>query len=185
VKLIADSKDFSHDRRAVSFAILIISSIPFMFAPLYVLVWRSSLGVPLEAALAELLGGITLMLFLGLFLMGKGILFKVPLRAFDEGVLIQPAVGLRPALVPYADISAIELFYGADGSVRTGCVVSAPKRGRIRSIENFHSPSAVESFVAAIRPALEQAGFRLADRHVGNRLARFEFRRHVLPPRQA
>jgi hypothetical protein len=43
----------------------------------------------------------------------------------------------------------------------------------------------MESYAAAIRPALERSGFRLADMHVGKDSARFEFRRHVLPPRHS
>jgi hypothetical protein len=177
MKLVADSKDFSSDKRALGFTLLLCFSIPLMLAPLYLLVAPSMLGIPAPAALAILLGGIALLVFLGLFLKGQGILFKVPLRVFEEGILIQSAVGLRPVIVPYSDISAIELFYGAEGKVRNGCLVSSAKSGRVRSIENFSDKGMLKSFTERIRPTLEQNGFRMEDSAESGNSARFAFRR--------
>ncbi len=122
------------------------------------------------------------MLFFGLYLKGRGILFKVPLRVLDDGILIQPATGFLPVLAPYSDISAIELFYGAEGKVKTGCAVSSAKSGRIRSTENFSDAVSMKSFTERIRPALEQNGFRLVDSQEGKDSARFSFRRPIIPP---
>jgi len=182
MKIVADSKDFSSDKRALGFSLLLCLSIPLMFAPLYLLVAPSMLGIPSPAALAILLGGLVLMLFFGLFLKGRGILFKVPLRVLDTGILIQPASGFIPILAPYADISAIELFYGEGGKVKNGCLVSSAKSGRIRSIENFSGALSMKSFTELIRPVLEQNGFRLVDSLEGKGSARFSFRRPIIPP---
>jgi hypothetical protein len=179
MKLIADSKDFSSDKRALGFTLLLCFAIPLMFAPLFLLAAPSMVGIPAPAALAILLGGLALLLFLGLFLKGQGILFKVPLRVFEEGLLIQPAVSLRPVMVPYPDISAIELFYGAEGKVKMGCSVSSAKSGRIRSIENFSDISALKSFTERIRPVLEQTGFRMEDSQESGNFARFAFRKPI------
>ncbi|MCI0503868.1 hypothetical protein L0Y65_04100 [Candidatus Micrarchaeota archaeon] len=182
MNLIADSKDFSSDQRKSGLALLLCFSIPLMFAPLYLLVAPSSLGIPFPAALAVLLGGLALMLFIGLALKSRGMLFKVPLRVFDGGLLIQPAVGLKPVMVPYPDISAVELFYGSEEKIKSGCSVSTFSRGRIRSIENFSGKDSMQSFAGKIRPALEQSGFRLDDSQEGERSARYLFRKPVVLP---
>lgn len=183
MNLIADSKDYSSDQRALGFALLLCFSIPLMFAPLYLLAAPSALGIPFQAAFAILAGGLALMLFLGLFLKGRGILFKVPMRVFDEGIVIQPAIGLSPVLIQYGDISAIELFYGSNGKIKSGCSVSSISRGRIRSIENFSSGDSMQSFAGKIRPHLEDAGFRLEDSQAGENPARLAFRKSILPAR--
>ncbi|MFH0884173.1 MAG: hypothetical protein V1861_00500 [Candidatus Micrarchaeota archaeon] len=177
MKLVADSKDFSSDKRALGFTLLLCLSIPLMFAPIYLLVAPSVLGIPAPAALAILLGGLALMLFLGVFLKGRGILFKVPLRVFEEGLLIQPAVGLRPFLVPYSDISAVELFYGAEGKVKNGCMVLSGQYGKIKSVENFTDAMALKSFTMAIEPFLMRNSFKMEINEEKGLTARFVFRR--------
>jgi hypothetical protein len=178
VKLIADSKDFSSDQLTLSFALLLCLSLPLIFVPLYLLIAPPpSFAIPKPAATALLIGAMFVIVFIGLFLKGRGILFKVPMRVFEEGIIIQPAMGIRPFLVPYADISAIEIWQGMDGKIRTGCSVSSVNSGTVRSVENFIDKNALKSFVDRIRPALEQNGFRAEGAQESGNSARFAFRR--------
>lgn len=177
MKLVADSKDYSSDKRALGFTLLICFAVPLMFAPLYLLVAPAALGFPAQAALALLLGGLALLSFVFIFLKGKGIIFKVPMRVFDEGVLLQPLIGLRPRVLQYADVSSIELFYGAGGKVGSGCTAICKDGTRVRSVEHFNDKESLKSFTERIRPVLEQGGFRLIDSQEGGVSVRFSFRR--------
>jgi len=161
VKLVADSRDFSSDQRALSFALLLCFSLPLIIVPLYLLFAPpAELAIPKPAAAALLMGAVAVIAFIVLFLKGRGILFKVPMRVFEEGILIQSAMGIRPVVVPYADISAIELWQGAEGKIRSGCLLQSPKQGKIRSVENFTDKNALKSFAERLRHSLGQNGFR-------------------------
>ncbi len=177
MNLVADSSDYSKDQRAISFALLFCLAMPLMLAPLYMLVAPGAFSIPAQASLALLFGGITLIFFLGIYLKGRGILFKVPLKAFEEGLLIQPAMGLRPAVVPYKDISSIELWCGREGKMRAGCAVLSQTHGRIRSVENFTDASSLKSFAERIGTALENAGFRTESAEESQDSARYVFKR--------
>lgn len=179
MKLVADSKDYSSDKRALGFTLLLCLSIPLMFAPLYLLVAPSMLGIPAPAALAILLGGLVLLVFLGVFLKGRGILFKVPMKAFVEGMLIQPAMGFRPIVVPYGDISSIELSCGEPGKLKAGCTLLSGKYGKVRSVENFTDADTLKAFAEKIGPALEDAGFRTESAEESATSARYIFRKSL------
>jgi hypothetical protein len=177
MKLVADSKDYSSDKRALSFALLFCFALPLMFAPLYLLVAPGALNVPKQAIFALLLGGIALIVFLGVYLKGKGILFKVPLKAFAEGLLIQPAMGFRPLVVPYEDVASIELWCGSAGRINAGCAILSGKHGSIKSVENFTDGNSLKAFAERIGPALEDAGFRTESAEEGASSARYVFRK--------
>lgn len=177
MKLVADSRDYSSDRRALSFALLFCFALPLMLAPLYLLVAPEALNVPRPAVFALLLGGIGLIVFLGVYLKGKGILFKVPMKAFEEGILIQPAMGFRPLVVPYGDISSMELWCGPSGKIKAGCAILSGKQGTIKSVENFSDARALKAFAERIGASLEGAGFRTESAEEGADSARYVFRK--------
>ncbi len=176
--LIADSKDYSRDRRAASFAIILCFGIPLMLVPLYLFVSPVEY-LPRPAAAALLAGSLLFMLFAGLYLKGRGILFKFPMRVLDNGILIQPMMRLRPVMADFRSISSIELWHGRDGDPPSGCSVLSGDKGRLISAESFCDAESLCRFAESISPALYSQGFRKTEmREPGSYSAVF---RKVLP----
>jgi len=157
--LISDSKDYSKDRRSASFVLIICFALPLMLVPIYLIVSPVEY-IARPAAAALLAGALVFILFIGLFLKGKGLLFKMPLRVLDNGILIQPAMRLGPVMADYRTISSIEMWYGRDEPIHSGCTVLSGVRGRLTSVESFRDADSLHEFVEGISPALFSQGFK-------------------------
>ena len=162
MRIVADSNDYSADRRALSFALLLCFALPLIVIPLYLFV--SPEEIIARPAAAALMGGAVLFIvFFGLFLKGRGILFKVPLKVFEEGILIQPKMRLGPKMVSFEHISSIELWHGRRNDSPSGCSVLSSVDGRVSSTESFRDAEALRQFAERISPALFALGFRKSE----------------------
>jgi hypothetical protein len=112
-----------------------------------------------------------------LFLKSKGLIFKIPLKVYDEGLLIQKALASTPSIVPFRGISSIEFFFSRAGA---RCAVSSID-GSHRSVENFSSAGRMKEFVLSIEPALGVEGFTMRIEEDGGSF-RASFRKSIMPP---
>lgn len=162
MNLIAQAGEYSTDRSAYGFIILALAMLPLISFPLYVM-YSPGLGQAGPAAAAFLVCSIALLAFLALFLKGRGMLFRLPIRAYDRGILMQPAMRIRPILVPYAEISSIEFWRGRQGGLHSGCELRSAAHGTIRSVESFRDDESLSAFISRIRPALEENGLLMSE----------------------
>ena len=104
------------------------------------------------------------LIFLGvlvLYLQNKGMLFKIPLKFYDEGVQIQPLLAMKPKMVPYEEISSLELWYNV-GYLRTKSGSSLlSSKVSVTSVENFPDKESIKRFVEQVRPVLESKGLKM------------------------
>jgi hypothetical protein len=159
MKLVADVKDYSADRKGIGFVLLVFSTLLLFVLPFYLVAQPPGFLRGLKPVImAEGAGCFVFLIMLAVFMKSRGMLFKVPLRVYDESVLIQPALSLAPRMIPYARISSIELWYESGCS---GCAVQALPEGRVKSVECFSSRQKAKDFTDSIRPAMESSGFTM------------------------
>jgi hypothetical protein len=163
MNLLADAKEYTDDKRLAGFIILAVSVTVLAILPLYLYFSPPDFLIRARPVAALWgLGGIIFLVTLAFFLQNRGMLFKLPLKVYDEALLIQPVFSLGPKRVPYEDISSLEIWYGEGyRRARSGCSVLSGKLGSITSVENFHGKEGLRSFVERIRPMLEQKGLRM------------------------
>lgn len=142
-------------------AILAASIIILFVIPVWIALQPPpSLAAFKPVLVAEAVGSTILLFMIALFLQGRGMLLKMPLRVYNEGLLIQPFLSTTPSIVQYTDISNIELWYGApDRKNRSGCMALSRDGKRITSVEAFRDKTRAKEFIALIAPAIEAAGF--------------------------
>lgn|GEM_PF-6716831 len=176
MELVADAAHYSINRGATGLALLAISIIILFVIPLWIALQPPpSLTALKPALMAEAAGSVALLFMVALFLLGRGMLLKMPLRVYDEGLLIQPLLSTTPSIIPYKDISSIELWYGAPGN-RNGCAVLSRHGKRITSVEAFRDKIKAKEFTELIAPVFEAAGFTMRSED-GERSFSIMFRR--------
>ncbi len=179
MKMVADAREYSKDHSSAGLVVLALSFMPLLVIPIYVLAspHEPLSGAP-PAAFAFALSGLAFMGFFGMYLKSNGLLFKLPLRMFEEGLLIQPTLGIGPKKLQFREITAAELWQGKSGG---GCMVLTRGGAAIRSVENFRDREAMRAFAERIRPTLEAAGLKLAHNDDGEQSLRMTFRRSLVP----
>jgi hypothetical protein len=156
MKLVSDAKAYSEDRNLLGFVLLGVSVLILFVFPLFLIAAPpQGLSGFQPALVAEAAGSIVVLFALALFLKGKGLILKVPLRVYEEGVLIQKAMSSVPEIVPFRNVSSIEFFLSPAGA---GCLVISLD-GNYRSVENFTGAARIKEFVLSVGPALALAGF--------------------------
>ncbi|MEW6035438.1 MAG: hypothetical protein AB1529_02395 [Candidatus Micrarchaeota archaeon] len=179
MKMVADARDYSQDHSSAGLVVLALSFMPLLVIPIYILASpHEPLSGAAPTAFVFALSGLAFMGFFGMYLKSNGLLFKVPLRVFEEGLLIQPTLGMGPKRLTYGQITAAELWLGKSGG---GCMVLTRGGAAIRSVENFRDRDAMKAFAGCIRPTLEAAGLRLAHNDDGEQSLRMAFRRSIVP----
>ena len=119
MELVADASTYSINRGAIGLAILASSIIVLFVIPVSMAVQPPQYLAAFKPALeAEAAGSVALLFMIALFLLGRGMLLKMPLRVYNEGLLIQPMLSTTPSIVSYADIASIELWHGTDKKKR-------------------------------------------------------------------
>jgi len=181
MELAADSKDFSSDKGAIGFVAMAIASLVLMLIPIYLIVSPPDLLAGAQSAsFAMLFGSIITLFTLALFLKSNGMLFKIPLKVFDTSIAIQPVMSMRPLMVPYSDVSSIELWYHAKSQNRSGCSVLSVTHGAVKSVENFRNKESLIAFAEQIRPVLEDFGFQSVAMNDSPSSAHYSFRRRII-----
>ncbi len=162
MELVADSSGSASDLRFRGFVIIMAAGAIFIIGSVYLMVAPPEFLAHARAAVFLAAGGALIVLAtLGLALKGKGMLFKVPLKFFDEAVLIQPVLGLRPVIVPYKEIASMELWHGLGYKrVGSGCSVLS-SRYSVTSVEPFKDKESLRALAEKVRPALESSGLKL------------------------
>ncbi len=178
MKVIADAKDYSADRSFSGFACLAVAAVPLTIIPIYLIFSPEQLfpGAPAAGA-AALACSLATLAFLAIYLKGNGLLFKVPLKACSDGLLIQSSRRMTPEWLDYSKISSIELWFSSHGAPRSGCAVSAADGDGVRSVENFRDKASFKEFSARLSSLLEQNGFRAGPVQEGESSARCLFRK--------
>jgi hypothetical protein len=158
MKLVSDAKDYSQDLGGSGFALLAFSVLVLFVLPLYLVVQPPESLIAIRPVLvAEAAGSVIVLFTIALFLKSTGMLMNVPLKVYEEGILIQPVLSTMPKAIPFQRISSLEIFRARNG--RSGCSVLSRDEGRQRSVETFIDAMRARGFVESIRPALEAAGF--------------------------
>ena len=182
--LVADARKFSSDSSFIGFMILVISVIALFVVPRYVMATLPPDLMRIKPAIVAASGGaIIVLLTIGLYLKGLGIIFKFPVRFFREGLIIQPATSLSPRFIPYEDITSIELWQGISYKRFNGGVRVSTRSGvNASSVERFASAEKAMEFLEAVRPALESSGLQLREKEEGFGPIRYLFRRELRIP---
>jgi hypothetical protein len=149
------------NRRSAGLTILASSILVLFILPLWMAVQPPPpLAAFKIAFMAQAAGSVVLIFAIALFLLGRGLLLKTPMRVYKEGLLIQPLLSTMPSIVAYAGISSIELWDSARGrKTRSGCTILSREGKRITSVEMFRDKNQAKEFVGRISPAIEAAGF--------------------------
>ncbi len=163
MNLIADASGSSSDLRMQGFIALAVATVVLLSVPLYLLVSPPDFLARERPAIVLAAGGaVIVLLTLGMVLKGKGMLFKIPLRFYDEALLIQPVLGLNPAIVPYREIASLELWWGLPYKrAPRGCSVLSTHYS-VTSVETFTDKESLRKFAEKVRPVLEQSGLKLS-----------------------
>ncbi len=163
MNLIADAKDYSLDMRSEGLLILVVATVVLLAVPAYLLVSPPDFLSHERPAIVLAAGGaVVVLLTLAAVLKGKGMLFKIPAKFYDEAVLIQPAIGIKPALVPYKEIASLELWWGLSYKRSSrGCSVLSAHHS-VGSVETFPDKESLRKFAEKVRPALEASGLKLS-----------------------
>jgi len=108
----------------------------------------------------------------------SGLVFNIPFKVYDEGIGMQPVLGLREKFILFEDIKSLELFFDCGWSyANRRCNINTLSGESITSNENFPSVERLEEFIEKIKPILEKKGFRLVKKEEHKRryrLFRFE-----------
>lgn len=163
MELIADAAGYSEDLKFRGFVIIMAAAAAFIIASIYLMVAPPDfLAHARPAVFLAAGGGLIVLATLGLVLKSRGMLFKVPLKFYDEAVLIQPVLGMRPVLVPYREIASLEIWYGLGYKrvSRGSSVLSS--RYSVTSVEAFPDKESLRKLAEKARPALEASGLKLA-----------------------
>ncbi len=175
MKLIADSRERSKSGRFMGFFALSASVIIFFAIPMALYFAPPRYLLPLRNVLAaEALCSFVFLIFLAAFMKSKGIISGFPMRAYDEGLLVQPSLAILPKVARYQELSSIELWFA---SGRSGSFVLKRDGRRFSSVEMFRDRDSLESFVQDISPSAESAGFVLESQNPDNGSFRAIFRR--------
>ena len=173
--IVADAKDYSSDLFVRGAAILALSGAMLIFSIYFV----SGLSGGSAILPVLVIGSVLFLLTLFLFLKGRGMILHTPLRLSDEGVLIQPASGFHPVLVPYNDIASVELWWGLSyRRASRGCSVLSYRHGSVASVETFEREP-LKKFIDSIKPLLEKKGLMLRHSDEDARSSYFAFQRDV------
>ena len=163
MELIDDAAGYSTDLRLRGFAIISLATVLLIVIPTYLLAAPPDFLSHERPAIFLAAGGALIVLCtLALVLKGKGMLFKIPLKFYDEAMLIQPVLGMRPVIIPYKEIASLELWHGLGYKrVGSGCYVLS-SRNSVTSVEVFKDKQSLMAFLGKIRPALEKSGLRMS-----------------------
>jgi hypothetical protein len=163
MNLISDASAYSEDLRFRGFAILMVAAAAFIIVLAYLFVAPPDFLAHAKPAVAlAALGALIVLFTLGLLLKGRGMLFKVPLKFYDEAVMVQPALGMRPVVIPYAEIASLELWWGLPyKKTARGCSVLSARQS-VTSVEAFPDKESLRRMAEAVRPTLEQNGLKLS-----------------------
>ncbi|MFN7991690.1 MAG: hypothetical protein U0R44_06040 [Candidatus Micrarchaeia archaeon] len=186
MRLIMDGKDFSADLRLPGFIFICMAGIVLIVFPLVLLVSPPRMfagAVP--AVMIGAIGAVIVLLMLGIYLKSRGMLFKLPLRVFDEGVMIQPIMGLKPAMIPYQDIASMEIWFGLGYKKAVcGCSILSFK-GSVHSVETFRDKEDLRRFVDGFRLTMENNGLKMKPPEEEAGSLHFVFQRDVVKRRPA
>jgi hypothetical protein len=176
MKLIADCREFSDDMSLMGFSSLLIATLLAIVLSVFIFVTPSlSLLAPIWAA-----GSVIVVVTLALFLKHRGLIFKVPMKVFEEGLLVQPAMGLKPRVIEFDDVASVELWWGLPyRKTARGCSVLSFRHGTLTTVETFHGKESLKRFAEAIRPALEAHGLRMKPPAEESDSMEFVFQRDV------
>lgn len=184
MELQVDSARFSSDGKFSGFMLLVLLSSPLFIISAYLLITPPELFADaMPAALAFAVGSIFVLLLFGLFLKTRGLIFKIPLRVYDKGVLLQSTAHIRPKLVNWHDLSSLELWEGLPYKKTKGGCIALTSEGEIKTVELFRDKAAFKEFVGAIRPMLEENGLKMAHEDEGETYYSVTFRRSIIPVR--
>ncbi|MFH0737617.1 MAG: hypothetical protein V1827_03605 [Candidatus Micrarchaeota archaeon] len=183
MELVSDAGAYSTDRRSMGFILLMGLSTPLVVIPLFLIF--APVG-PFEgaqpAAIAFAIGSILVILLLSHLLKARGYLYKIPLKVYREGILVQPASKMRPQIIRLEGLLSLELWHGIPYMGPSGCTAETAGR-TIKSAEPFRDKASLERFVKEISPVLEEAGFKIAKEDAGEGSLRVVFRRMIAPIR--
>ncbi len=160
---VADAKDYSADLRLQGLVILVVAALVLLVVPAYLLVSPPDYLSHERPAIVLAAGGaVVVLLTLAAVLKGKGMLFKIPAKFYDEAVLIQPAIGIKPVVVPYKEIASLEIWWGLSYKrASRGCSVLSAHYS-VNSVETFPDKESLRRFAEKVRPALEASGLKLS-----------------------
>jgi hypothetical protein len=179
MKLVFDSKDCSHDRKGRGMLIMAAAVIALFVMPLSIAVSPPpELASIRPALIAEAVCSAFLLLVLAIYLKGNGTIPGLPIRLYEEGVLMQPVLEAFPSTILYEDVSTIEFWFSGAGS---GCSIRSRDGTRKRSVESFVNKEAFDGFIAAVSPTLGVAGF-VAEANGTQGSAHITFRRKPVAP---
>lgn len=137
----------------------------------------------LPAAIAFAIGSILVISLFSHLLKAKGYLYKIPLKVYKEGIIIQPASKIRPEVIKLEGLRSLELWHGLPYmGAESGCIAESIEK-RSKSAEPFRDKASLESFIEEISPLMQRSGFKLAQEDDGERSLRVVFRRVMAPIR--
>ncbi|MEW6748198.1 MAG: hypothetical protein AB1295_00615 [Candidatus Micrarchaeota archaeon] len=184
MELIADAASFSSDNRFNGFMLLSLLSTPLFIISFYLLISPPELFADAKpAALAFVIGSFFVLLLLCLFLKTRGLIFKVPLRIYDGGILIQSTAHIRPKLVRWQDLTSLELWEGLSYMKTKGGSIALTSEGEVKTVELFKDKEALKTFVKTVRPVMEGHGLKMAAEDEGGSHYSATFRRSIVPVR--
>jgi len=178
MKLVADSARYSSDNRFSGFMLLVLLSSPLVIISTSLLLTPPELFEhAMPAALAFAIGSIAVLLLFGLFLKTRGLIFKIPIRVYEDGVLVQPTSQIRPKVIEWMDLMSLELWEGLPyKKTKSGAVALTPA-GEIKSTELFKGKEPLKEFINTIRPYLEDKGMKVVQEDEGESHYSITFRR--------
>jgi len=180
MKIVADSARYSSDNRFSGFMMLVLLSSPLFIISVYLLLTPPELFEDaMPAAIAFTAGSILVLLLFGLFLKTRGLIFKIPIRVYDEGVLIQSTAHIRPKLIEWVDLLSLDLWEGLSYKKTKGGAIALTTEGEIKSTELFKDKNALKEFVAVVRPFLEEKGMKVVQEDEGESNYSITFRRSL------
>ncbi|HSB47588.1 MAG TPA: hypothetical protein VLD37_06250 [Candidatus Bilamarchaeum sp.] len=161
--IVIDGREYSDDLSFGGLVVLALAVLLLFVLPFYLYVSPPDfLARAKPVVVLAGIGGFIVLITLALFLQNRGMLFKVPLRFMEERLQIQPIFSLAPKLVPYEDISELELWFGLPyRRAARGCSILSAKYGSVTSVETFPSRERLKAFAEAVRPFLEKRGLRM------------------------
>jgi hypothetical protein len=186
MRLVVDAASYCSDKKLFGFILFVLVSLPLMMLPLYLFVAPPPFLDRAMPAVAAFAAGSFIVLYLSwLSLKTRGLVFKVPMRVYEEGVLIQGSASLAPSLIRHHDLASLEFWYNLSYlKTKSGCsVITAEGQGRIMSPEAFRDKASLKDFVFYLRPLMERNGLRLAQEDEISDSLHVVFRRDLLMQR--
>jgi len=178
MRLLLDAKDYTQNLNILGYALLVMLFLFFLFVNLLVFIFSFSPGENAPSLFETIPETMLAFLVTAIVFKLRGVIFKVPLRIYDEGIEFQPSLlSIRPAFVPFNDVQSIGFKHEYGLARRESAWTVHTLSSWYSRDENFHDKEEFGKFMEKATPILISHGLRLKYSRQEKGLLEFAFER--------